>query len=114
MTGRDASALPGRGIVATAAGRLGGRVEHEGEDEVRQAELFGGGVVGTKDSSEQAVQIGADGGDGVEASFCGRCPNLSDVKERANQVQQPFEEQHAGSGVVAGGQASRSPKSVLR
>ena len=81
---------------------------------MRQAELFGGGVVGTKDASERAVQIGADGGDCVEASLCGRCPNSSNVKERANQVQQSFEEQHARSGVVVGCQASRSPKSVLR
>ena len=45
------------GIARRPSGehRLGGRVEDEGEGEVRQAELFGGGVVGTKDSSEQAV-----------------------------------------------------------
>jgi hypothetical protein len=82
---------------------------------MRQAELS---VVESsaqpKDSSEQAVQIGADRGDGVEASLSGRCPDLSNVKERANQVQQPFEQQHARGGVVVGCQASRRPKSVLR
>jgi hypothetical protein len=60
------------------------------------------------------VQIGADRGNGVEASLCARCPNLSNVEERADQVQHSFEEQHARSGVVGGCQAGRSPKSIFR
>jgi hypothetical protein len=110
----DRSNDPELDTVATIAGRLPGLVEHQGKGEVRQAELFGGGVVGTKDSTEQGVQIGADRGDGVEASLCGRCPHLSNVEERADQVQHSFEEQHARSGVVGGCQAGRRPKSVFR
>jgi len=93
---------------------LRGRVEHQWENEVGQAELVGGGVVGAKDSSEQAVQLGADRGDGVEASLCWRCPNLPNVEEGANQIQQPFEQQHPRRGLVAGCQTSRGSKSIFR
>ena len=56
------------------------------KNEVCQADLFGRGVVRTKDASDQGVQIGAEGSDFVEASLSGRCPDLSNVRRQPRML----------------------------
>src|SRR5438270_9811704 len=76
-----------RQFVVTTAGRLGGRVEHEGEGEVRQAELFGGGVVGTKIRVSKPCKSGLMGAMASRRRFVGGaqiCRTSKNVPTRSN------------------------------